>query len=83
MEARADRAPKRLRRNKDVPAYDAPVDLHARRAMHGSNPLSRKSLKKDAKKARRIAQRTLKAQAGAGAGMEVDDGLEGTFMVAT
>ena len=43
-------APKRLRRSHDVPAYDAPVDEHARRHMAGANPLGRKVLKKEAKK---------------------------------
>ncbi|KAI0631838.1 hypothetical protein C8Q77DRAFT_1129408 [Trametes polyzona] len=71
-------APKRLRRSHDVPSYDAPVDEHARRAMASANPLGRRVLKREAKKARRAANRALGKRPG---GMEVDDvGLGGTFM---
>ncbi|KAI0327889.1 P-loop containing nucleoside triphosphate hydrolase protein [Cubamyces sp. BRFM 1775] len=71
-------APKRLRKSHDVPDYHAPVDEHARRAMASSNPLSRRVLKREAKKARRAANRALGPRPG---GMEVDDvGLGGTFM---
>ncbi|CDO70153.1 hypothetical protein BN946_scf185009.g4 [Trametes cinnabarina] len=71
-------APKRLRKSHDVPSYDAPVDEHARRAMASANPLSRRVLKREAKKARRAANRALGKRPG---GMEVDDmGLGGTFM---
>ncbi|KAH9896090.1 P-loop containing nucleoside triphosphate hydrolase protein [Cubamyces lactineus] len=71
-------APKRLRKSHDVPDYHAPVDEHARRAMASSNPLSRRVLKREAKKARRAANRALGPRSG---GMEIDDvGLGGTFM---
>ncbi|KAI0716037.1 hypothetical protein C8T65DRAFT_805611 [Cerioporus squamosus] len=76
-------APKRLRRSHDVPDYHAPVDEHARKAMAASNPLSRRVLKREAKKARRAANRAAHLQApGRALGMEVDDdaGLEATFM---
>ncbi|KAH9850486.1 P-loop containing nucleoside triphosphate hydrolase protein [Lenzites betulinus] len=71
-------APKRLRRSHDVPAYDAPVEEHARRAMAGANPLGRRVLKREAKKARRAANRALGKRA---SGMEVDEeGLGETFL---
>ena len=76
-------APKRLRRSRDVPAYDAPVAEHARQRMAGANPLSRAVLKKEAKKARRAANRAAQAErVRAGGGMEVDEDvvLETTFM---
>ncbi|TBU26707.1 hypothetical protein BD311DRAFT_698127 [Dichomitus squalens] len=76
-------APKRLRRSHDVPDYHAPVDEHARRGMAGANPLSRKVLKKEAKKARRMANRAAQAErVHAGLGMDVDEDvvLETTFM---
>jgi nuclear GTP-binding protein len=75
-DSRIQRMPKRLRRNKDVPAYD--VAEKAAQALL-ANPLSRRALKKDAKKARRDAQRASRAQRG---GMEVDDGLEGMGLLA-
>ena len=65
-------APKRLRRSRDVPAYDAPVAEHARQRMAGANPLSRAVLKKEAKKARRAANRAAQSER-MRAGMEVDD----------
>lgn len=72
-------APKRLRRSHDVPAYDAPVEEHARRAMASANPLGRRVLKREAKKARRAATRALGRPPGGG--MDVDDvGLGATFM---
>ena len=68
------RAPKRLRRSHEVPAYDAPV--HAS-GLSASNPLNRRKLKIAAKKARRAA-RPRGVEVG---GMEVDDvGLGGTFL---
>ncbi|KAL7277978.1 hypothetical protein ACG7TL_007931 [Trametes sanguinea] len=74
-------APKRMRKSHDVPSYDAPVDEHARRAMASANPLSRRVLKREAKKARRAANKALGRRPG---GMEVDDvGLGGTFMGAS
>lgn len=62
--------PKRARRNKDS------QDVAA--ALNHVNPLSRKVLKGEAKKARRMANRAAKAMEGEG--MEVDGGLEFTFM---
>ncbi|OCH85868.1 P-loop containing nucleoside triphosphate hydrolase protein [Obba rivulosa] len=81
-EVATQRIPKRLRRSHDIPAYDAPVDEHARRAMAASNPLSRRVLKQDAKKARRAATRAMNMERLSGGGMEVDDegGLGMTFM---
>lgn len=76
----ASRAPKRQRKNKDVPAYDAPVEEHTRRSMARHNPLNRRTLKKAAKRARKAAS---KADGGANAVMEIDDGLQFTFMADT
>ena len=75
-------APKRLRRSHDVPDYHAPLDEHTRRAMAGANPLSRRVLKREAKKARRAANRAVHVKTAGVAGMEVDEdsGLEATFM---
>ncbi|KAI0344187.1 P-loop containing nucleoside triphosphate hydrolase protein [Trametopsis cervina] len=70
------RAPKRLRRSHDIPDYNAPVNAHR---IASSNPMNRRLLKKEAKKARR-AGRPQGIQAGT---MEVDDiGLAGTFFAA-
>ena len=74
------RAPKRQRRAKDVPAYDAPIDAVS---ISRSNPMSRKVLKKEAKKARRAATRAHKALGG---GMDIDGdegALQFTFMATT
>ncbi|TFK38498.1 P-loop containing nucleoside triphosphate hydrolase protein [Crucibulum laeve] len=72
------RQPKRQRKSKDIPSYDAPPEDNVLRRMERSNPLSRKSLKKDAKRARK-AHRV--KTAAVGGGMEVDDeGLQFTFM---
>lgn len=73
------RAPKRLRRTKDVPEYDAPI--HAA-SLAKSNPMSRKVLKKEAKRARRANRGVV------GGGMEIDEdgeeaGLQFTFMATT
>jgi nuclear GTP-binding protein len=76
------RAPKRQRRAKDVPAYDAPVDAVS---ISRGNPMSRKVLK-EAKKARRDATRAHRALGGVGGGMDIDgeDGaLQFTFMATT
>ena len=74
------RQPKRQRKNKDVPAYDALPDRHILQQMGKSNPLSRRALKKDAKRARK-AHRTDARTAPAGGGMDVDDeSLEFSFM---
>ena len=70
-------APKRLRRSHEVPDYHAPVDEHARRAMAGANPLSRRVLKQEAKKARRAANRAAQlAKTRRVPGMDVDDDEE-------
>lgn len=77
------RAPKRQRRAKDIPAYDAPVDAAS---ISRCNPMSRKVLKKEAKKARREATRAHRALAGVGRGMDVDGdegALQFTFMATT
>ena len=75
-------APKRLRRSHEVPDYHAPVDEHARRAMASANPLGRRVLKREAKKARRAATRAMQMQRKRDAGMDVDEdvSLEATFM---
>jgi len=71
------RAPKRLRKAKDLSAYDE--------AAPRGNSLSRKTLKRDAKRARRAASRAFRAHGegvAGGPGMEVDD-LQFTFMAQT
>ncbi|KAI0746018.1 P-loop containing nucleoside triphosphate hydrolase protein [Earliella scabrosa] len=75
-------APKRLRRTHDVPDYHAPVEEHARRSMASANPLGRRVLKREAKKARRAATRAMQMQRKRDAGMDVDEdvSLEATFM---
>ncbi|KZT65722.1 P-loop containing nucleoside triphosphate hydrolase protein [Daedalea quercina L-15889] len=77
-----ERQPKRMRRSHDIPAYDAPVEEHARRAMASANPLSRRVLKREAKKARRAATKAVVAEKRV-SGMEIDDdsNLSATFMV--
>lgn len=66
------RTPKRFRRAKDLSTYEE--------AAAESHPLRRKTLKRDAKRARRAATR-LQRRAGQGVGMEVEmDGLGDTFM---
>jgi nuclear GTP-binding protein len=64
------------------------MEEHTLRAMERSNPLSRKALKRDAKRARRSAMRESRAAAGGGGegGMNVLDrvvGLEFTLMANT
>ncbi|KAH9946725.1 hypothetical protein B0H21DRAFT_742131 [Amylocystis lapponica] len=86
MQESSGRTPKRLRRSHDIPAYDAPVEEHARRTMSSTNPLGRRLLKREAKKARRAATRALDAQRQTVlGGMDVDDdgGLAATFMGTT
>ncbi|PCH34588.1 nucleoside triphosphate hydrolase protein [Wolfiporia cocos MD-104 SS10] len=58
----AMRMPKRLRRSHIIPSYDAPVDEDALQTMANSNPLNRRSLKRDAKNARRAAARAMNAE---------------------
>ncbi|KAF9545042.1 P-loop containing nucleoside triphosphate hydrolase protein [Agrocybe pediades] len=70
------RQPKRQRKNRDIPSYDAQPDENDLAQMGRSNPLSRKNLKREAKRARKAHR--VKADTG---GMEVDDGdLQFTFM---
>ncbi|KAF8197009.1 P-loop containing nucleoside triphosphate hydrolase protein [Pholiota molesta] len=68
----------------DIPSYDVAPDHHILAQMGKSNPLSRKALKKDAKKARKAHRALTQAHthtASGGGGMEVDDdGLQFTFM---
>lgn len=66
--AATTRLPKRFRRAKDLSAYEE--------AAGRSHPLNRKTLKRDAKRARRAAARSRNAQE---SGMEVD-GLGDTFI---
>ena len=75
-------APKRLRRSRDTELGE-----HERHAMARANPLGRRVLKREAKKARQAAKRASRAAAAGRAGMEVDrdeemdaGGLEATFM---
>lgn len=65
---RGERMPKRLRRNKDMH-----VEAHTRSAMASA----RKQQKTDRKKARKAARGAVGVRA---TGMEVDEGLQGTFM---
>ena len=72
------RQPKRQRRNKDVPEYNAPLDGHVLESMERGNPLNRKRVKMERKKERRLAKLAAKHAAG---GMQVDDeDLSFTFM---
>lgn len=80
QESKHQRQPKRQRKAKDVPAYDAPPDDHVLRRMERSNPLNRRVLKKEAKRARKALRAKTDPGSGVG-GMEVDDeGLQFTFM---
>ncbi|KAJ2932150.1 hypothetical protein H1R20_g4942, partial [Candolleomyces eurysporus] len=79
----AARQPKRQRKNKDVPDYDSKPDGHVLARMERSNPLSRKALKQDAKRARRLMKMKAKAEMMGGGGMQVDENaeeLQFTFM---
>jgi len=74
------RQPKRQRKSKDVPEYSSPPDDHVLKRMERGNPMSRKNLKKEAKRAKK-AHRVKSNQGSGGGGMEVDDvGLQCTFM---
>lgn len=78
--SRYTRQPKRQRKPKDVPDYDALPDQHVLEQMGRSNPLNRRSLKKEAKRVRK-AHRVRTVQSGLGGSMEVDDeGLQFSFM---
>lgn len=73
--SRYTRQPKRQRRVKDIPDYESPVtEAHVLGTMSKSNPLSRKVLKREAKRVRK-AQRVK-----GGNKMEVDEELQFTFM---
>jgi nuclear GTP-binding protein len=80
------RQPKRQRKSKDIPAYNAAPDEHVLKRMDRSNPLSRKILKREAKKVRKAGmQRTKRdiSALGKAAAMDVDaddQGLQFTFM---
>lgn len=75
------RQPKRQRRNKEIPEYDAPVEGHVLQTMERGNPLNRKRVKDERKKERRLARLAAKHEAGAGGGMQVDEeDLSFTFM---
>lgn len=77
--SRFTRQPKRQRKAKDVPAYNAPPDEHVSRQMAKNNPLSRRVLKREAKRARKAYK--VKVRGDLGGSMEVDaDGLQFTFM---
>jgi len=79
--SRYTRQPKRARKSKAIPAYDAPPDSHVLQQMGRSNPLGRKALKKDAKQARKAHRTRTQNGGGSGGRMEVDDeGLQFTFM---
>ncbi|KAF9530700.1 hypothetical protein CPB83DRAFT_850142 [Crepidotus variabilis] len=82
--SRYTRQPKRQRKAKNIPDYENPVtEKHVLGQMGKNNPLSRKVLKKEAKRARK-AQRArigVPGESSNGNGMEVDgDGLQFTFM---
>ena len=80
------RQPKRQRKSKIIPTYDAAPDEHILQRMDRSNPLSRKIFKREAKKARKAGVQRRKGNVSALNGkaeMDVDDqeGLQFTFMV--
>jgi nuclear GTP-binding protein len=85
-EPRFVRQPKRQRKSKDVPAYNAAPDEHILKRMDRSNPLSRKILKREAKKVRKAGmQRTKRDMSALGKAAEMDvdaddQGLQFTFM---
>ncbi|TFK22857.1 hypothetical protein FA15DRAFT_671103 [Coprinopsis marcescibilis] len=75
------RQPKRQRKNRDIPEYHAKPDRHVLERMGQSNPLNRRALKKDAKRARRQMQLKAKAEGAPESEMQIDhDELEFTFM---
>jgi nuclear GTP-binding protein len=64
-----------MRRNKDVPEYDSPIDRHILEGMEKGNPLSRKNLKKESKRVRKAHKVKMGIEKGGGVGvgqMEVD-----------
>ena len=82
------RQPKRQRKSKDIPSYNAAPDEHVLKRMDRSNPLGRKILKREAKKARKAGMQRTKdpgdmSVLGNVASMDVDaddQGLQFTFM---
>ena len=82
------RQPKRQRKSKDIPAYNAAPDEHVLKSMDRSNPLSRKILKREAKKVRKAGMHRTKGSGdvsalGKATAMDVDadvQGLQFTFM---
>lgn len=74
------RQPKRLRKSKEIPSYDSNLSEHILSQTERGNPLSRKTLKKEKRKVRKVMRAKMKALRGDG--MEVDslEGLEFTFM---
>jgi nuclear GTP-binding protein len=84
IEPKLTRQPKRQRKSKDIPTYDAAPDQHVLKRMDRSNPLSRKVLKREAKKARKAEMQRTKGDMsalGKATEMDVDDqGLQFTFM---
>ena len=77
------RQPKRQRKSKDIPAYDAAPDEHVLKSMDRSNPLSRKILKREARKVRKAGMQRTKdsrdksALGGKTAEMDVDADNQG------
>ena len=75
------RQPKRQRKSKDIPAYDAAPDEHVLKRMDRSNPLSRKILKKEAKRLRKAGVQRTKGGKATAMDVDADDqGLQFTFM---
>ncbi|KAL1676390.1 P-loop containing nucleoside triphosphate hydrolase protein [Schizophyllum commune] len=75
------RQPKRLRKNHDLPEYEQTQGLgsNPHNQLGRNNPLNRRFLKKEAKRARKVQRLVAKA---AGESMVVDEGLAATFMTA-
>lgn len=76
------RQPKRQRKSKLIPDWDAPPDAVVLQGMGKSNPLNRHVLKKDRKRERKLARNRDKDKVSA-TSMEVDDtdaSLASTFM---
>lgn len=76
-------APPSKRQKKVPPTYDTADHERLTVGLAGHNPLNRKALKKDAKRARKAERKASRGRAPNGGGMEVDDegcGLAFTFM---
>ena len=81
MSVPAADGPPSKRARREVPTYDTSTHERNTVGLAGHNPLGRRALKQDAKRARKAARKAARAKAG---GMEVDDeagGLAFTFMV--